>query len=489
MTSDGYALEVIRAGRDLGITPRGIVIGLATVLVESGPMPGTPAGPILMYANEKIPASLLLPHDAVGRDGLSCGLQQQQLRKGVAGEWWWGPLDVIMDPYRSSRLFFERLAKRDYMRGDAGAHAQAVQGSAFPDRYGQRMDEAQQLYNRLSGGVALATYYDKDRSSEFGFGGPRSVSGLRGICIHTTESAPGASADDVTSYQIRSRSGSYNVMVGEDGLRILQNTDDWIVWATGNQGNNILLHLCFVGRSAWSRSKWLSNDRQLRAGATVVKHWADKYGFPLRKVSAAGLPGILGHVDTRVWGSTDHTDPGPNFPYDRLIELARGAAPVAPPVNQIDVEAKAASSWLGDRVTKGEIVCPDKVGRFAQFANGYVYWSPRSGAHAVPLHIFEAWAGRGWEAGALGYPVKGHTVIPDVGDIQAFQGGTLYRRYGEPGYLVKGVIGKRWASEGFEAGPLGWPTSDEYDFDDGKRQSFQHGMLTWSPSGAVKELS
>lgn len=31
---DEYAREVLRAGRDLGITPRGIVIGFATVSVE-----------------------------------------------------------------------------------------------------------------------------------------------------------------------------------------------------------------------------------------------------------------------------------------------------------------------------------------------------------------------------------------------------------------------------------------------------------------------
>ena len=60
-TSDDYALATIRAGRDLGISPRGIIIGLATNLVEAGPMPGTGPGPILMYANAKVPESLRLP--------------------------------------------------------------------------------------------------------------------------------------------------------------------------------------------------------------------------------------------------------------------------------------------------------------------------------------------------------------------------------------------------------------------------------------------
>lgn len=75
----------------------------------------------------------------------------------------------------------------------------------------------------------------------------------------------------------------------------------------------------------------------LRAGATVIRYWADKYQIPLRRVDAAHLPGILGHVDTRVWGGTDHTDPGVDFPYDVLIQYATAPhpttseAPVNPP--------------------------------------------------------------------------------------------------------------------------------------------------------------
>src|SRR5574338_140018 len=149
--SDGYAREVIRAGRDVGITPRGIVIGLATCLVEAGPITIGVPGPIVMYANAKVPESLDLPHDDVGDDGFSVGIFQQQIRKGANGQWWWADCATCMDPYASARLFFQRLAKRDYNHGDAGAHAQAVQGSAFPDRYGQRMSEAQRLYDRLSG--------------------------------------------------------------------------------------------------------------------------------------------------------------------------------------------------------------------------------------------------------------------------------------------------------------------------------------------------
>ncbi len=185
-------------------------------------------------------------------------------------------------------------------------------------------------------GAMSETYYDSDRSDEFGFGGPRSTAGIQGICIHTTESgksatATSSTADAVTSYQVRTRTGSYHVMVGVDGKRIRQNTDDWATWSTGNQGNNILLHLCVVGNAEQTRWEWLAQDTMLRAAASVVRYWSDRYDIPLRKVSVAELPGICGHDDTRVWGGTDHTDPGPGFPYDKLVDYAKGPTTAAQP--------------------------------------------------------------------------------------------------------------------------------------------------------------
>lgn len=150
MTNDAYAREIIRAGRDLGITPRGIVIAFATVYVESN---------WIMWANAAVPESLAIPHERVGSDGKSVGLFQQQVVWGN-GAWWWGSAADCMDPYKSARLFFQRLAKRDYNNGDPGAHAQAIQQSAYPDRYGQRMSEAQAYYDRFAGGSTVGVSGD-----------------------------------------------------------------------------------------------------------------------------------------------------------------------------------------------------------------------------------------------------------------------------------------------------------------------------------------
>lgn len=139
--NDEYVRAVLKAGQDLGITERGIVIAFATVFVESN---------WLNYANYKVPESLKLPYDAVGSDGYSVGLFQQQVVMGNG--WWWGDAATCMSPYKSAILFFQRLERLDYNNpaNSPGSYAQAVQQSAFPDRYDQRIAEAQALYNRIA---------------------------------------------------------------------------------------------------------------------------------------------------------------------------------------------------------------------------------------------------------------------------------------------------------------------------------------------------
>ena len=45
---------------------------------------------------------------------------------------------------------------------------------------------------------------------------------------------------------------------------------------------------------------------------------------------------------------------------------------------------------------------------------------------------------------------------------------------------VRGAIRDKYAETGWEAGPLGYPTSDEYAVEGGRRSDFEHGSITWS---------
>lgn len=173
------------------------------------------------------------------------------------------------------------------------------------------------------GGNTMALF-DIDMSQQFGFGGPRTTSGIQRIVIHTTENTTGTPAVNVANYQIRTKTGSYHYIVDSAGKRVRCNTDDWITWSTGNNAGNVQgLNLSFTTYSANTRAQWLAQEKMLRAGATVVADWCKKYNIPAVKVTTAR--GICGHGDMRAFGGTDHTDPGANFPWDVFIQYVKAA--------------------------------------------------------------------------------------------------------------------------------------------------------------------
>ncbi len=141
---------------------------------------------------------------------------------------------------------------------------------------------------------------------------------------------------------------------------------------------------------------------------------------------------------------------------------------------------------LGYPVTD-ELGTPDGHGRFNHFQNGSVYWTSSTGAHDVRGAIRSAWSALRWETGPLGYPVTGETATPDgVGRYNHFQRGSVYWSPRTGGHAVYGAILQRWAQLGWERSSLGYPTSRERDAPGGREQYFQGGRLVWNAStGAV----
>ena len=268
--------------------------------------------------------------------------------------------------------------------------------------------------------------------------------------------------------------------------------DDYASWSVLN-ANPYSYNLCFAGSFAsWSRSQWLQREGDIRIAVWLTLEVAQRKGFTARIIADPYVrgEGIADHnYVTRILGIGNHTDVGPNFPWDVakrfLAEYLGQATPPSTLPNMIDKVASE-NPWLGKRVTNGELVTPDRSGRYAQFADGYVYFHPDHGAYAVPMRLFETWAGMGWEAGRLGYPVGKCTELQD-GLVQAFQRGVIYRKTGRPGFEVHGLVGDRWFRSGFEEGPFGWPTSNEVGQPDGTGtfQDFEHGRIYWAPKQTV----
>lgn len=145
-----------------------------------------------------------------------------------------------------------------------------------------------------------------------------------------------------------------------------------------------------------------------------------------------------------------------------------------------------ANSVLGLPTTY-ERITPDGYGRYNHFQRGSIYWTWGTGAHEVHGSIRDKWASIGWERSYLGYPTTDETVTPDgYGRYNHFQRGSVYWSPASGAHEVQGAIREKWASIGWERSRLGYPTTDEFSVNGGKRSNFQGGFISWnSRTGAV----
>lgn len=137
--------------------------------------------------------------------------------------------------------------------------------------------------------------------------------------------------------------------------------------------------------------------------------------------------------------------------------------------------------------TTGELPTPDGRGRFNHFEHGSVYWTPQTGAVPIRGAIRDEWAAQGWEHGPLGYPTLAEVPTPGKpGAVQGFEIGAMYFSPATGTHSVQGVIYNKFAELGWEGGWLGFPKTNELPLRDGGRFNvFENGNVYWTPlSGA-----
>lgn len=293
---------------------------------------------------------------------------------------------------------------------------------------------------------------------------------------------------------------SYHYVLG-NGVTLGVVDTDRAAWCALDLNPRTINYVFAGSKASFSRADWLNYYAQdIDNAAWLHVRDAKKYN-PLAPVVIGqdydrirrGEPGGIDHSGiTYGLGVGTHTDMGKGFPWDvyaaAVAKYATDyvAPPVIPAVNAIE-EMYRAAPWLGEKITLDlELPTPDGKGRFAEYKNGFIYWTATTGARPIPSHLMETYRELGYEAGPLGYPIAYHTVLPQ-GDVQAFEGGVLYRKYGQPGFYVHGAIGNRWMRSGFENGPFGYPISNETDTPDkiGRVQDFENGRILWAPDGTI----
>ncbi|MBP1135132.1 subtilisin family serine protease [Arthrobacter sp. PvP023] len=162
------------------------------------------------------------------------------------------------------------------------------------------------------------------------------------------------------------------------------------------------------------------------------------------------------------------------------------SAPTSPVADPIEVKYQAAGGAAALGLPKGPLVGNGRdQGAYRDYERGTIYWSTTTGAHVNTGAIRAVYASRGWENGFLGYPTTDEVGgLRDGGVYQSFQGGTIYWSPGTGAHVNTGAIRTAYASQGWENGFLGYPTTDEVRGlrDGGVYQSFQDGTIYWSPA-------
>ena len=154
-------------------------------------------------------------------------------------------------------------------------------------------------------------------------------------------------------------------------------------------------------------------------------------------------------------------------------------------IGALYAEMKATESWLGFPLME-EQATPDGVGRYVHFERGSIYWSPSTGAQAVPKDMVDAWGQEGYELGSLGYPAAPSRPIGDAIE-QEFEHGFVIRNH-DVAYIVRGEIAKRYKElKGVES-PLGAPIGNEKLLDGGAYQEFDKGAMYWSPETGARYI-
>jgi N-acetylmuramoyl-L-alanine amidase len=186
----------------------------------------------------------------------------------------------------------------------------------------------------------------------------RGGSGVRLVVVHTAEGA--RSFRDLGNF-FASSSAGVSSHVGIDDERgtigeYVKRPDK--AWTQGNYNPQcVSVELCAKPINSahpcganWSADEWNRHDGMLANLADWIREECSYYGLPLTKLSASQAQGsgggVCGHVDLGAAGG-GHWDPGPNFPWSRVMDLARGGttgpapAPEPKPIEEGDMVASA----------------------------------------------------------------------------------------------------------------------------------------------------
>jgi N-acetyl-anhydromuramyl-L-alanine amidase AmpD len=158
------------------------------------------------------------------------------------------------------------------------------------------------------------------------------------IGIHTMEAPEaGQTAENVAAYFKRVDASSHWCVDNNSRVRVVKDEDSaWTMPPTNSWSLNIEM----AGYAGQSNIQWHDGYSLavLDIAAVCAVEWCKKYDIPVRRLTSAQLlrreKGFAGHVDVnRAFRASDHSDPGPNFPWRDFFNLVNkhlGQEPARP---------------------------------------------------------------------------------------------------------------------------------------------------------------
>jgi N-acetyl-anhydromuramyl-L-alanine amidase AmpD len=150
------------------------------------------------------------------------------------------------------------------------------------------------------------------------------------IAIHNTSND--ASDENEASFATRRTDDvSSHFYVDGDSVTQSLDTNARAGHAGSGNGNENAISVEITGVNGWSRTQWLNNVAWNELGR-VLAYVCRSYGIAVRRASVSEMKSnpkvkaFYSHDDMRqAWGGTTHTDPGGNFPWDRLFSAVNAA--------------------------------------------------------------------------------------------------------------------------------------------------------------------
>jgi hypothetical protein len=211
----------------------------------------------------------------------------------------------------------------------------------------------------------------------------RGGSGVRLVVVHTAE---GARTIEELGNFFASASAGVSSHVGIDdkpGIlgEYVKRPDK--AWTQGNANPySVSVELCAF--AAWSPDTWNKHQTMLETCAAWIAEECKHFAIPIRKLGAGQAQdgrsaGVCGHVDLGAAGG-GHWDPGPAFPWSRVLDMALGGgATVTPAAPLLRAPLAALTATEGEDMAPPDYVLNDVANgsrKFAVYGSGLVRRMP-----------------------------------------------------------------------------------------------------------------